>query len=171
MVGPYSEPFNPGGNAGSGGGVGGTTTGGGTTGPNPANSTSGNGGGTSGAQTQGASDQALRDAQAALTLLAMRVVDAQAKLNDAARTIQRKNDEISRLNSLPGNDPAVLAQIADLQGQIVLKDQEIGRLQVQLSNATNALGGSQLVSMTAQMGALSSALDATIAWVTPIFNS
>jgi hypothetical protein len=42
---------------------------------------------------------------------------------------------------------------------------------VQLSNATNAFGGSQLVSMTTQMGALSSGLEGTIAWVTPIFNS
>jgi hypothetical protein len=172
MVGPYTEPLNPGGNVGSGGGFGGTTTGGGTTGPNPANPTTpGNGGGASGTQTQGASNQTLTDAQAALTVLAMRVIDAQAKLSDAARTIQRKNDEILRLTLLPGNDSTRDALIADLRSQIVLKDQEIGQLRVQLSNATSALGGSQLVSMTATMRALDSGLAATIAQVVPIFNS
>jgi hypothetical protein len=101
----------------------------------------------------------------------MRVIDAQAKLSDAARTIQRKNDEILRLTLLPGNDPTRDALIADLRGQIVLKDQEIGQLRVQLSNASNALGGSQLVSMTATMRALDSGLAATIAQVVPVFNS
>jgi hypothetical protein len=112
-----------------------------------------------------------------LNILAMKVVEAQRKLIAAAGVIQQKNMEILRLTLLPGNDPIALAQrdaqIVDLRGQIALKDQEIGRLQVQLSNATGALGGSQLVSMTAQIGQLSSNLDATfvqIRQVDPVFN-